>query len=74
MDPSIFNDVINNLRNDRNRLLYESDKYMLPDFPITEENLIKVKAYRQSLRDFFQTDEINKFIPLLLPTKPDFLK
>ena len=40
------------LREKRNQLLKESDVYMLPDFPITPENLIKIKDYRQKLRDF----------------------
>ncbi len=40
------------LREKRNNLLKESDVYMLPDFPITPENLIKIKDYRQKLRDF----------------------
>jgi hypothetical protein len=40
------------LREKRNQLLKESDVYMLSDFPITPENLIKIKDYRQELRDF----------------------
>jgi hypothetical protein len=48
----------------RNRLLAESDKYMLSDFPITPENLELIKQYRQELRDF----TINGFI---IPEKPN---
>lgn len=40
------------LRSTRDQLLDKSDKYLLPDFPITHENLIKIKEYRQQLRDF----------------------
>jgi len=48
----------------RNRLLAESDKYMLSDFPITPENLEIIKQYRQELRDF----TINDYI---IPEKPN---
>jgi hypothetical protein len=48
----------------RNRLLAESDKYMLSDFPITPENLELIKQWRQALRDF----TINNYI---IPEKPN---
>jgi len=48
----------------RNRLLLESDKYMLSDFPITPENLEIIKQYRQELRDFTTNDYI-------IPEKPN---
>jgi len=48
----------------RNRLLAESDKYMLSDFPITPENLEIIKQYRQELRDFTNNDYI-------IPDKPN---
>ena len=35
----------------RNVLLQELDPYVLPDYPITAEQLEKVKGYRQYLRD-----------------------
>jgi hypothetical protein len=47
----------------RNQLLAESDKYVLVDFPITPENLILIKQYRQQLRDFTNNDYI-------IPDKP----
>ena len=43
-------------RNERDFLLSKTDKYLLPDFPITEEKLNKVKAYRQYLRDLPQNE------------------
>lgn len=54
------------LKQQRNNLLKETDKYLLPDFPITPNNLIKIKEFRQLLRDFTKNDYI-------LPDKPDFL-
>lgn len=54
------------LKNIRNQLLQKYDKYMLPDYPITPENLEIVKQYRQELRDFTNNDYI-------LPDKPDFM-
>ena len=38
-------------RAERDNLLAQTDKYMLPDFPITGEKLAQYKAYRQYLRD-----------------------
>ena len=54
------------LRNTRNLILGETDKYLLPDFPITPEQLEIVKEYRQDLRDFTNNDYI-------MPVKPDFV-
>ena len=51
------------LREQRNKLLVESDKYLLPDFPITLENLELMKQYRKALRDFTNNDYI-------IPDKP----
>jgi len=62
----IKNDTINHYRKIRNDLLNETDKYLLPDFPITPEQLIIIKEYRQSLRDFTKNDYI-------MPDKPEFL-
>ena len=44
------------LREQRDRLLYETDKYMLPDYPITEEEREEYRLYRQYLRDFPKTE------------------
>ena len=54
------------LKNQRNLILNETDKYLIPDYPITPENLIIVKEYRQQLRDFTKNDYI-------MPDKPSFV-
>jgi hypothetical protein len=54
------------LKQRRNIILSETDKYMLSDFPITPEQLELVKQYRQALRDFTNNDYI-------MPDKPDFV-
>ena len=54
------------LKNTRNLILGETDKYLLPDFPITPEQLEIVKEYRQKLRDFTNNDYI-------MPEKPEFV-
>ena len=54
------------LKNKRNLILNETDKYMLSDYPITPENLEIIKTYRQQLRDFTQNNYI-------MPDKPDFI-
>ena len=53
------------LRNRRNIISNETDKYVLPDYPITPENLDIIKSYRQQLRDFTQNNYI-------MPEKPEF--
>jgi hypothetical protein len=66
-----MNTYLNSIRNERDSLLYNTDKYMLPDYPISLENLEKIKIYRQELRDFFQKDEILNFpLSLKLPVFP----
>lgn len=46
-----------NIREKRNKLLAETDWYLIPDVPIQPEKLEKVKVYRQELRDF-----VNKLV------------
>jgi len=55
-----------NMKFTRNLLLQETDKYLLPDYPITPEQLEMIKTYRQALRNFTQND-------FILPEKPDFV-
>ena len=62
----IKNDTYNHLKKMRTELLIATDKYLLPDFPITPEQLIIIKEYRQALRNFTQNDYI-------MPVKPDFV-
>jgi hypothetical protein len=54
------------LKQQRNLILCETDRYMLCDYPITPENLEIVKTYRQALRNFTNNDYI-------LPEKPSFI-
>lgn len=58
-------------RSKRDALLSESDYYLQPDYPSTEEGLNAVKAYRSALRDVPQQEAF----PLSIewPSKPDVL-
>jgi hypothetical protein len=62
----IKNNTIEHYKKIRNNLLLETDKYLLPDFPITPEQLEIVKEYRQALRDFTNNN-------YEMPEKPDFV-
>ena len=42
------------LRQQRDELLKTTDQYMLPDYPITPEQLVLIKEYRQQLRDYME--------------------
>lgn len=49
------------LRQQRDQLLINSDKYVLQDFPITPENLELIKEYRQQLRNFMNLEAIKNY-------------
>ena len=56
------------VRTKRNSLLTESDKYVLCDYPITDERKEAFKAYRQLLRDI---PKQNNFpYNVIFPEKP----
>ena len=62
-------------RNIRNELLSRTDKYILCDYPITLEQQMKIKLYRQELREFIN---INNELILTgakvdYPIQPDFI-
>ena len=67
----------NDLRNLRNSLLRQSDKYLLPDFPISDSKKEEWKTYRKALRELPENcpdvsypiggGELQNFT---LPTKP----
>ena len=57
-------DLLNDLRRSRNKLLSETDWWVLPDRTATDEQL----AYRQALRDI--TDSATSLGDVTWPTKP----
>ena len=48
---------------------------MLQDYPISQEQLIKIKAYRQSLRDFINInkEKILNNEEVIFPQSPNFI-
>ena len=58
-------------RDKRDRLLDESDWYVMPDYPATAEDLAAVKTYRQNLRDISKQDGFPSDI--VWPVKPEVL-
>ena len=77
----IQKDNIEFKRNERNQLLQKTDKYILPDFPLTDEQKEEVKLYRQALRDYFDRDDVINWVftfenqhPPDFPPKPEFMK
>ena len=62
-------------RNIRNELLNKTDRYILSDYPITLEQQMIIKTYRQELREFINN---NKDIILTgqildFPKPPEFI-
>ena len=58
-------------RDKRDRLLDQSDWFLMPDYPAKAEDLAAVKAYRQNLRDISKQDGFPSDI--VWPTKPKVL-
>ena len=58
-------------RDQRNQLLKESDKYLLPDYPITSNNLILIKQYRQELRNYMDNSYFTSNIGFPFPPFPE---
>lgn len=44
-------EVVTQVRAERDRRLAETDWYMMPDYPSNPQNLEELKVYRQALRD-----------------------
>ena len=71
--------TLQKLRDDRNKLLIDTDKYLvIPDMPnITPERIEELKVYRQQLRDYMNylpdINGIDDVIPPL-PEKPSYIK
>jgi hypothetical protein len=62
-------------RNIRNELLNRTDRYILNDYPITLEQQMIIKLYRQDLREFINNnkEKILNGDKLDFPTQPDFI-
>ena len=74
-----FKARIDEIRTMRNKLLKDSDYYLLPDITIEENKLLEIKEYRQQLREFmnklmndelkidiFDNDFEQKYFPKLI--------
>lgn len=58
-------------REERNKLLVQSDKYLIVDYPISTEKIELIKQYRQQLRDYMNLEEVKNFDYYLeTPIKP----
>ena len=62
-------------RNIRNELLNRTDRYVLSDYPISLDQQMIIKAYRQDLRNFIN-DNKEKILngeKIDFPPQPDFI-
>lgn len=66
-EAEIIELALNSVRNNRDKLLLESDWTQLQDAPLTEEQRQAWAVYRQSLRDLPATVDINNIV---YPEKP----
>ena len=63
-------------RNLRNELLNKTDRYILEDYPISQEQKEIIKTYRQNLREFINDnkDKILNGEKIDFPKQPDFIE
>ena len=77
MNDYIINNAhfLKRARNIRNELLNKTDKYILSDYPISLEQQMKIKLYREELRNFINNNEIKILAgdKIDFPTQPDFI-
>ncbi len=78
MPLDVKNAYINNLRQLRNKFLNDTDKYILNDFPITDDKRNEIIKYRKELREFMNLDivkieNLNDDIMNYFPKKPLFI-
>jgi len=71
-NPDITEVYLNIRKEERNKLLADSDKYLLTDYPISSSNLELVKVYRQQLRDYMDLDQVINFSSSNNIPFPDF--
>lgn len=64
-------ELARNVRGNRDAKLSETDYLVVPDYPISEENLNEVKVYRQALRDITEQTGFPKDV--IWPDVPKFL-
>ncbi len=62
-------------RNIRNGLLNRTDRYILSDYPISLEQQMIIKTYRQELREFINENEVKILAgeKVEFPQQPDFI-
>lgn len=64
-----LNELATTIRTKRNSLLAETDYLLMNDYPISKEYLVKVKEYRQALRDITEQEGFPKNV--VFPNLPE---
>lgn len=62
--------LLKSIRPERDKLLQETDKYMLSDYPIASPDKTLIMGYRQKLRNLPETITLEK---PEFPVKPNFI-
>ena len=63
-------------RNIRNELLAKTDRYILEDYPMSQEQKEIIKEYRQQLREFINNNKeeiLKNEKEIKFPIPPDFI-
>ena len=64
-------ELAEDIRNKRDRLISDTDFYLMSDYPIDSKNFEELKTYRQALRDIPQQSGFPKDV--IWPDVPKFL-
>ena len=66
-----LNELATTIRSKRNLLLAETDYLLMNDYPISDEDLARIKKYRQDLRDLTKQENFSKNV--VFPNLPERL-
>ena len=66
-----LNELATTIRSKRNSLLAETDYLLMNDYPISDEDLARIKKYRQELRDLTKQENFPKNV--VFPNLPERL-
>ena len=61
-EEQLMAELAQQIRAKRNILLSQTDYLMMPDYPISEQYLAKIKTYRQELRDLTKQENFPKTV------------
>lgn len=72
--PPNVDQLLEQIRQKRDSLLYSTDKYMITDYPLTAAKKNEWKTYRQQLRDFTSNVNLKNIVWPIPPSNENIQK